>query len=118
MIVAGVGFRATCTAEELAGLVRAVLAGRTATVLAAPAFKAGAPALEAAALLGLSLVLVDDPALAAVQPLCPTRSDPARRATGHDSIAEACALAAAGRGARLLGPRTAAAMATCAVAVA
>ena len=114
MIVAGVGFRASCTAEELAALVRT--AGH-ATVLAAPARKHGAPALAASVLLGLPLVLVEDGELAAVQHACPTRSAVAARATGHASVAEACALAAAGRRARLVLPRIASAAATCAVAV-
>lgn len=113
MIVAGVGFRSACTAAELAALVRTMLGERRATVLAAPARKRGAPALEAAAQLGLALRLVDDAALAAVQHLCPTRSEAARRATGHASVAEACALAGGGS---LLAPRVASALATCALA--
>ena len=114
MIVAGVGFRASCTAEELATLVRTT--GQRATLLAAPARKRGAPALGASGLLGLPLVLLGDAELAAVQHACITRSAVAARATGHESIAEACALAAAGLGARLVIPRIASAVATCALA--
>lgn len=116
MITAGVGFRASCTAAELERLILTALEGRAAGILAAPVRKRGAPALEAASRIGARLVLVGDPALAAVQPLCLTRSDAARRATGHGSIAEACALAASGPGARLLAPRIASASATCALA--
>lgn len=118
-IVAGVGFRAACTAEDIAALVRqvAVAAGVEVSRLAAPAFKAEAPALaRAAELLGLELVLAPEAALEAVQHLCPSRSQAAQAATGFASVAEACALAAAGPGARLLGPRTSNGTATCALA--
>ena len=114
MIVAGVGFRTRCTAEELAALVRT--AGHPVSLLSAPVRKRAAAALGAATLLGLPVVLIDDDELAAVQHACLTRSAVAARATGHASVAEACALAAAGPGARLVLPRIACPVATCAVA--
>jgi cobalt-precorrin 5A hydrolase len=120
MIVAGIGFRTSCPAEEIATLVRQAedAAGAAAEALAVPAFKAGAPqAQEAAAALGLPLVTIDDAALAAVQPDCLTSSAAAQSAVGFASVAEGCALAAAGSGARLLTPRLASAAATCALAV-
>jgi cobalt-precorrin 5A hydrolase len=92
--------------------------GVAATALAAPAFKSGeAGLLEAAARLGLSLILLDDAQLAAVQASCPTRSIVAKRRTGLASIAEAAALAASGAGARLVLARIAHPTATCALAV-
>jgi cobalt-precorrin 5A hydrolase len=119
MIVAGLGFRTSCTADELITLIRRV--GEAADVkigaLAAPDFKLGASALAgAASSLALEIKPVSRDALIAVQPLCPSRSAAALDAVGAASVAEACALAAAGTGARLLGPRTASAAATCALA--
>jgi cobalt-precorrin 5A hydrolase len=119
MIVAGVGFRAAATAEDIVELVRLVAGVNRVKLgrLAAPAFKAKAPALVGAAkLLRLELTLVSEAELAAVQSLCLSRSQAAQAATGFASVAEACALAAAGPGARLLGPRSHHAGATCALA--
>lgn len=111
MIIAGLGCRRGCAAEEIVALVRA--AGH-ADALATPAFKRGEPGLqEAARQLGLELRFVTEAALAAVQPLCVTRSAAAERATGHASIAEAAALAGGGV---LVRPRIASANATCALA--
>ncbi len=118
-IIAGLGFRAACTAEDIVALVRRVAAAAGVEVnrLAAPAFKAEAPALrQAAERLGLELALMSEAALAEVQPLCLTHSQAAQAAVGLASVAEACALAAAGPGARLLGPRTSNGVATCALA--
>ena len=117
MIVAGVGCRTGCSAEDLAGVVRlaAVTAGRTAEAMAAPGFKQHEPGLhEAARLLGLPLVFVDLAALQAVQPHCPTRSGLAERTTGVASVAEGAALAASGG--RLLLARISLGGATCALA--
>jgi cobalt-precorrin 5A hydrolase len=119
MIVAGVGFRSACTVEDLVDLVRqaAQSAGAVVSALAVPAFKAGAPQVEpAAAALGLPVVVVDEDAFAAVQSRCLTRSAAALAAVGVASVAEACALAAAGPGGRLLGPRRSSVAATCALA--
>ncbi len=117
MIVAGIGCRRHCPAEDIVALVR--LAETRAlcrvTALAAPAFKAEEPGLrDAARQLGLALLLVDAPALAAVQARCPTRSAAALRHTGAASVAEGAALAASGG--TLLLPRIAARRATCALA--
>ncbi len=54
---------------------------------------------EAAARLGVPLVLIDDAALADAQTRCVTRSERAGRPTGFASVAEAAALAAVGAGA-------------------
>jgi cobalt-precorrin 5A hydrolase len=120
MIVAGLGFRTTCTADELVALIQRVgeAAGAKVAALAAPDFKAGASVLvQAAASLSLEVRFISRDALTAVQSLCPSRSAAALTSVGVASVAEACALAAAGPGGRLLGPRTASAAATCALAV-
>jgi cobalt-precorrin 5A hydrolase len=114
-VFAGIGCRRDCAADDILAVVRA--AGRAVDALAAPAFKAGEAGLHAAAdALGVPLIFVEPAALAAVQPLCVTRSAPAERATGVASVAEGCALAAAGPGGRLVLARITGARATCALA--
>ena len=117
MIVAGLGCRRHCPASDIVAAVRAAEQEAACRVdaLAVPAFKRGEPGLhEASRRLNLPLRFVDDAALAAVQPLCPTRSEITRRATGHSSIAEAAALASTGG--LLLLPRLTSGDATCALA--
>ncbi|MBC9206213.1 cobalamin biosynthesis protein [Roseomonas aerophila] len=118
MIVAGMGCRPGVAPEAVLALLKRAGQGLPAfTHLAAPAFRVGETSLaEAAARLGLELLWLEAPALEAVQPLCPTRSAAALRATGLASVAEACALAGAGMGASLLLPRIDGAGVTCAVA--
>jgi cobalt-precorrin 5A hydrolase len=119
MIVAGIGCRRDCPADDIFGLIQTAGArvGHTVSLLAAPSLKRDEPGLLAAArMLGLKLVLVDPAALAAVQHRCPSRSNAAERATGIASVAEGCALAAAGENSRLLLPRIAGPRATCALA--
>jgi cobalt-precorrin 5A hydrolase len=117
VIVAGLGCRPAVEEAAILALLRQ--AGRglpSVTHLAAPAFRREVAALHrAAAVLGLPLLFVERVALERVQPLCPTRSEPALAATGLASVAEACALAAAGEGARLLRPRISGAGVTCAI---
>ncbi len=120
MIVAGLGFRTACTAEELVALIVCVgeAAGAEIAALAVPDVKAGGSALaRAASSLALEIRPISKDALIAVQPLCPSRSAAALASVGVASVAEACALAAAGSGARLLAPRTASSAATCALAI-
>lgn len=119
LVVAGLGCRRACSGAEIAALARhsAALAGRAPAILAIPWFRREEVGLVAAAeLLGLPLLVVTEAALAAAQPFCITRSAPALAARGLASIAEGCALAAAGGGAHLILPRIASARATCAIA--
>ena len=93
------------------------LAQRPPDLLALPAFKADEPGpRNAAARLGLQLVLVDRQGLTAAQPRCLTRSARALSAVGLASVAEAAALAAAGADGRLILPRISEGGATCALA--
>jgi cobalamin biosynthesis protein CbiG len=64
----------------------------------------------------VTLLLVERDALIAAQAACVTRSECAERTLGVAAVAEGCALAAAGQGARLVLPRIASARATCALA--
>jgi len=120
-LVAGLGCRRGVAVEALCSVVAQALhrAGqqrRDLVLLAVPSFKQGADFAQVAERFAVPLVLVEDAALQAVQGACLTRSAAAQRAVGLGSIAEAAALAAAGPGARLLGPRIALDGATCAVA--
>ncbi len=108
MIVAGIGCRKNCDADEIVRLVEAALVQAAApraalAALAAPAFKAEAAApREAATALGLPLLLIGDADLKSAEP---RRGDQVRRradATGLASVAESAALAGAGAGAVLL----------------
>ena len=120
-VVAGIGFSSNASAEEIADLLRRSLqdAGIGAVeVVAVPSFKKDASILGGLpGLLGLEFRLIEDADMAAVADRCLSHSPAAEAATGHASVAEACALAAAGRGGRLLGPRIASAHATCALAI-
>lgn len=117
MIVAGLGCRPAVEEAAILALLREAADGLPpVTHLAAPAFRREVVALHrAAATLGLPLLFLEQAALERVQPLCPTRSEAALAATGLASVAEACVLAAAGDGARLLRPRLSGAGVTCAV---
>jgi cobalamin biosynthesis protein CbiG len=115
VIVAGIGCRRGASAEAIVALVRRAeaLAG-PAELLAAPAFKHDEPGLhEAAAHLGIPVLLIDDTAMQAAQPHCVTRSTAVQRATGYASVAEAAAI---GAGGVLLLPRLAGGGVTCALA--
>lgn len=123
MMVAGLGCRRGAAREDvLAAIAHALsVAGRDGAALArlaTSAAKADEPGLRgAAATLGLELLALPEAALHAAAPCCLTRSARALEATGLPSLAEAAALAGAGEGARLLGPRVAAGRAvTCALA--
>ena len=118
-VIAGIGCRRGCPAEDIVGLVQEACAqaGRPASALAAPAFKQDEPGVrDAARRLAVPLLLVEPAALAAAQPRCPTRSETAARATGTASVAEGSALAAAGPDGRLVLARIAGPRATCALA--
>jgi len=117
MIVAGLGFRSGCPADDMFHVVRTAeaLAGCIAGSLAVPDWKRGEPSLlAAAARLGLPIAFIDTTALTAIQPRCPTRSAIAERETGIASVAEGAALAASDG--RLLLARIAHGGATCALA--
>ncbi|OWU72950.1 precorrin methylase [Marinibacterium profundimaris] len=116
MIAAGFGFREGAGVESLADALQAARAGGPAPeVIATLPAKAGHDALRALAdrlALPLRAVAPDGrPTL--------TTSPAALAAHGTGSVAEAAALAAAGPGARLIGPRAISSdrMATCAIAV-
>ena len=125
ILAIGVGFRKRCAPDTLTALVRdardrlaqahPALAGASA-VLATIAEK-DRPALhEAAATLGLAVLVLPKGALLGTEDRITVASAAARACFGVPSVAEAAALAAAGPGARLLLSRISVADATCAIA--
>jgi cobalt-precorrin 5A hydrolase len=67
--------------------------------------------------LSLPVIIVDDAVLQAASPDTLSKSDLSQALAGTPSVSEAAALAAAGKGAKLLGPRTVLGAATCAIAI-
>ncbi|GBQ55646.1 cobalamin biosynthesis protein [Komagataeibacter swingsii] len=119
MIVAGLGLRSGCAADVIVGLLREAHArcGLQPDLVAVPAFRYREAGLQAAlARLGLTLRAVTPDELATAQPRCVTRSARAQAALGVASVAEGCALAAAGPHSRLIVPRLTGTHATCAMA--
>ena len=120
VIVAGFGFRAGASVDALRDAYdRACHAAavKQADLLATPADKAAQPAFGAMAKgLSLPVVPISDAALQTQTTQTQSAAAQAARATG--SVAEAAALAALGRGARLLAPRAISSdrTATCAIA--
>lgn len=118
MIVAGLGFRGAATAEALRNALRALPADLPAPMaLATVAEKADAAALRQLAQdMGLPVLSVPVARLSGMA--TPTRSDRVQERFGTGSLAEAVALAAAGRNARLIARRVTSAcgMATAALA--
>lgn len=102
MIVAGLGFRKDAGESALMAALTALGADAPAPMaLATAAEKADAAALRAlAARLGLAVLSVPADRLSGMA--TPTRSERVQERFSTGSLAEAAALAAAGRGARLL----------------
>ena len=122
VVAIGVGCRAGVAGAAIAALARRALAEageptgeRRMFTIAAKAGEAGIR--EAARLLGAPLSPLPAEALRAEGNRVLTRSDAAQARFGVSAVAEAAALAGAGAGGRLLGPRLAADGATCAIAV-
>jgi cobalt-precorrin 5A hydrolase len=122
IVAIGLGCRAGVAGEAIAALARRALeeAGapggeRRMFTLAAKADEPGL--IEAARIIGVTLTPLPDAALNAQSERILTPSARAQARFGAPNIAEAAALAGAGDGASLLGPRLAADGATCAIAL-
>ena len=122
IVAIGVGCRGGVAGEAIAALARRALKEAGAPegeigmfTLAAKAAEPGI--IEAARLLRAELTSLPLAALNAQAERILTPSAPAQARFGAPNIAEAAALAGAGEGGRLLGPRLAAHGATCAVAL-
>lgn len=115
-MIAGIGFRNGATAEALLdALTRAGAADLR--DLALPAAKAGHPAVRELAARGYRIIEIAPDRIAAVPTVTESAASRAAYCTG--SVAEACALAAAGAGGRLAAARSVSAdgMATAALAL-
>jgi cobalt-precorrin 5A hydrolase len=116
VIVAGFGFRAEATLSALQDAFASAQSGHpNVTLLAAPHDKVTLVERLADSI-GLPLLAIHPAALRSAQTTTQSAASLQARHTG--SVAEACALAAAGSGARLLTPRHISSdrMATCAIA--
>ncbi len=116
MIVAGFGFRGEATKASLMAALQAT-AIRDVDALATPADKADAPAFHALAEeMALPVLRIATLALKTAETITQSNHSLANRGTG--SVAEACALAAAGPQAELVTHRMISPdrMATCAIA--
>jgi len=122
MIVAGLGFRRhvaiAALTDALDAAIRACEAGMAKpAALATAADKASEPALlDLAVRLGVPIIAVAPAEMQRVSHLAATHSKRVAELRGVPSLAETCALAAAGGGARLICPRVANRQATCALA--
>ncbi|PLP60447.1 cobalamin biosynthesis protein CbiG [Mesorhizobium loti] len=122
MIVAGIGCRRGVDAADVVAAVDAALRSHdldraALSALATTTFKQDEAAIFAAARqLGLEVIVVEGADGENAQDTL-TRSDISLAVAGSSSVSESAALAAAGKDARLLGPRLITGAVTCAIAV-
>ncbi|TGQ69909.1 cobalamin biosynthesis protein [Mesorhizobium sp. M00.F.Ca.ET.186.01.1.1] len=122
MMVAGIGSRKGVSIEDVLAVVETALDahGLALTALSALAtvtLKQDEDAIFAAGrTLSLPVIIADDAALEAAGRTI-SQSAQSQALAGTPSVSEAAALAVAGRGATLLGPRTVLGPATCAIAI-
>lgn len=102
-MIAGIGFRDGATPLSILDALNRAGAGAV-RHLAMPSVKAGHPAVRA--LIGQGYAVTEIAADLLARTDTPTHSAASRAAHGTGSVAEACALAAAGPGARLAAPRS------------
>ncbi|ESW79581.1 cobalamin biosynthesis protein CbiG [Mesorhizobium sp. LSJC285A00] len=123
MMVAGIGSRKGVSVEDVLAAIETALeahglATTALSALATAALKKDEEAISAAGrTLNLPVIIVDDAALQAVSSEALSKSDLSQDLAGTPSVSEASALAVAGPGAKLLGPRTVLGSVTCAIAI-
>ncbi len=120
-IAVGVGCKRGCPGEAIVALVRRALEdagcdGAAAAIYTHQAKRVEAGLFAAAAELALPLVFLDAESLRAAAPRAASKSEKVMALFDLPSIAETAALAGAGAGATLLGPRINAEGASCAIA--
>lgn len=122
MMIAGIGCRKGAAHEDILSAIETALEAHGLAVTALSALATGAlkrdeqGIIAAGRTLGLPLLVVEDVKLKAVGARTLSRSQASLEAAGTPSVSEAAALAAAGDGSSLLGPRTVVGPATCAIA--
>ncbi len=123
MMVAGIGSRKGVHVEDVLAAIETALethglAMTALSALATTALKEDEEAIAATGrALNLPVIIVDDAALEAASSNTLSHSDLSQALAGTPSVSEAAALAVAGRGARLFGPRTVLGPVTCAIAI-
>ncbi|MFC3323943.1 cobalamin biosynthesis protein [Mesorhizobium cantuariense] len=123
MMVAGIGCRKGVSVEDVLAAIETALeahglAMTALSALATAVLKKDEEAIAAAGrALNLPVIVVDDAALQAAAPDTLSHSDLSQTLAGTPSVSEASALAVAGTGAKLLGPRTVLGPVTCAIAI-
>ncbi|MER8445759.1 cobalamin biosynthesis protein [Mesorhizobium sp. M1066] len=123
MMVAGIGCRKGVSVEDVLAAIETALEayGLAMTALSALAtaeFKKDEEAIATAGrVLNLPVIVVDNSALQAASSDTLSHSELSQELAGTPSVSEASALAVAGKGARLLGPRTVLGPVTCAIAI-
>jgi cobalt-precorrin 5A hydrolase len=123
MMVAGIGSRKGVSVEDVLAAIETALeahglAMTAISALATAALKTDEEAIAAAGrTLNLPVIIVDEAELQAASPDTLSHSGLSQDLAGTPSVSEASALAVAGAGARLLGPRTVLGPVTCAIAI-
>ncbi|ODT06649.1 MAG: cobalamin biosynthesis protein CbiG [Mesorhizobium sp. SCN 65-20] len=122
MMIAGIGCRKGATVEDILSAIETALEAHglaitALTALATATLKRDEQGiLSAGRKLDLPLLVVKETDLAAAGPRTLSHSQASQAVAGTPSVSEAAALAAAGAGATLLGPRIVVGPATCAIA--
>lgn len=122
MIIAGIGSRKGVSEQQVLDAISATLAeyqikASQLDAIATARLKQHEEAIfSAGRKLGLEVLVIGDVELAEAGKKTSSRSDLSLTLTGAPSVSEAAALAAAGQGARLLGPRRVLESVTCALA--
>ena len=123
MMVAGIGSRKGVSVEEVLAAIETALEAHGLAISAlsalatAPLKKDEAAISAAGRALNLPVLVADDRVLQLASPGAVSRCELSQRRAGTPSVSEASALAVAGAGARLLGPRTVLGPVTCAIAI-
>jgi cobalt-precorrin 5A hydrolase len=123
MMVAGIGSRKGVSATEVLAAIETALEARglaltALSALATASLKQDEHAiLSAGRELALPVIVVEDDALKAASSRAISHSSLSQERAGTPSVSEASALAAAGKGSKLVGPRTMLGPVTCAIAI-
>ncbi|RWN60276.1 MAG: cobalamin biosynthesis protein [Mesorhizobium sp.] len=123
MMVAGIGSRKGVSARDVLAAIETALEAHGLAMTALSALATASQKQDEQAIfsagreLALPVIVVEDAALQAASPRAISRSDLSQARAGTPSVSEASALAAAGKGAKLLGPRTVLGPVTCAIAI-
>ncbi|RUV68355.1 MAG: cobalamin biosynthesis protein [Mesorhizobium sp.] len=123
MMVAGIGSRKGVSAMDVLAAIETALeahglAMTAISALATASLKQDEQAIFSAGReLALPVIVVEDDALKAASSRVISHSSLTQERAGTPSVSEASALAAAGKGAKLLAPRTVLGPVTCAIAI-